>query len=303
MAIQRSAPFLAIVGLFAAMLALGLGASAKAAKTPSPVACGDTVTSDVTLTRNLICSGDGLIIGAPGITIDLAGHAINGSGVGVGISGSSMFTLRNGAIRNFETALRFGAAQVTNMTFANNDTGIDLGFSSGNLTIDNSRIVQNRGSGIEMSQGHLILRNSVVKNNGGTGVVTGLGGEFINNDVSSNAGDGIASHNGVSLFEGNRANNNGGDGIYMQLSVATIRGNEATGNGSDGISIDESASLFLPDYRIGNNTTNRNGGFGFGYSVHTLPGPEVVVDEGGNHARHNGNPLQCDVPGLTCTPR
>ncbi len=188
MAIQRSARFLATVGLFAAMLALGFGASAMAAKTPSPVACGDTVTSDVTLTRNLTCSGDGLIIGASGITLDLAGYAINGSGVGVGISGSSMFTLRNGAIGNFETALLGGAAQITNMTIANNDTGIVTGFSSGNLTIDNSRIVQNRGDGIWGVQGHLILSNSVVKNNGGTGVVTGAGGEFINNDVSSNGG-------------------------------------------------------------------------------------------------------------------
>ena len=47
---------------------------------------GDTVTDDVKLTGNISGSGDGLTIGASGITIDLNGKTISSTdGTGVGI--------------------------------------------------------------------------------------------------------------------------------------------------------------------------------------------------------------------------
>ena len=48
--------------------------------------CGATITSDVRLDTDLInCPGNGLVIGASGITIDLRGHTIDGTGDGFGI--------------------------------------------------------------------------------------------------------------------------------------------------------------------------------------------------------------------------
>ena len=49
----------------------------------SHVNCGDVITQDTTLDSDLLnCPGDGLVIGADGVTVDLAGHTIDGTGGG-----------------------------------------------------------------------------------------------------------------------------------------------------------------------------------------------------------------------------
>jgi large repetitive protein len=46
----------------------------------SPVSCGDVITKDTTLQNDLTnCPGDGIVIGADKITLDLNGHTIEGS--------------------------------------------------------------------------------------------------------------------------------------------------------------------------------------------------------------------------------
>ena len=71
------------------------------------VGCGETVTSDVRLTGNLECGTDiGLTIGADGVDVNLAGHAIGGSiasggGGPPGVANPGGFddvTVRNGSI-------------------------------------------------------------------------------------------------------------------------------------------------------------------------------------------------------------
>lgn len=50
----------------------------------APLACGDTITTDTTLTADLLaCPGDGLIIGADNITLDCDGHKVTGTASGV----------------------------------------------------------------------------------------------------------------------------------------------------------------------------------------------------------------------------
>ena len=43
-----------------------------------PLRCGDTITTDVVLTRDLTCSGTALHVSASGVTVDLAGHRVRG---------------------------------------------------------------------------------------------------------------------------------------------------------------------------------------------------------------------------------
>src|SRR4051812_32546059 len=38
------------------------------------VHCGDTITQDTTLEADLVCPGDGLVIGSGNVTLNLAGH-------------------------------------------------------------------------------------------------------------------------------------------------------------------------------------------------------------------------------------
>lgn len=90
-----------------ALAALTLAAGPALAQ---PLACGDTVTQDTTLNADLVgCAGDGLAIGADGITLDLGGHTISGrfiSGgtpgqVGIDNHGHDDVTIRNGTVNGF----------------------------------------------------------------------------------------------------------------------------------------------------------------------------------------------------------
>ena len=56
------------------------------ASSPSSDLCGATIVADMRLDYDLACPGNGLIVGADGIKIDLNGHTIAGPGSGVGIS-------------------------------------------------------------------------------------------------------------------------------------------------------------------------------------------------------------------------
>ena len=63
---------LRLLVLGAAALLLGLPASASAAQPQ----CGEVVTTDVTLEADLLaCPGDGLVVAAPDVTIDLNSFA------------------------------------------------------------------------------------------------------------------------------------------------------------------------------------------------------------------------------------
>lgn len=65
---------------------------------------GDTVTTDIKLTGDISGSGDGLIVGANGITIDLNGYTISstdGTGVGIKNDGYHGITIKNGTIDGF----------------------------------------------------------------------------------------------------------------------------------------------------------------------------------------------------------
>ena len=83
--------------------------------------CGATITDDLKLDHDLVCTGDGLTVGADGIRIDLNGHTVAGSGAGAGISvvGRADVTIANGVIRNFQVAVRLNAS--TGIVIRHND--------------------------------------------------------------------------------------------------------------------------------------------------------------------------------------
>src|SRR5262249_4145057 len=69
--------------------------------------CGQVVTTNAVLTQDLICTGDGVVVGASGITIDLKGFTVRGDrGSGeYGINGSAGqddVTIKNGVVRNYD---------------------------------------------------------------------------------------------------------------------------------------------------------------------------------------------------------
>lgn len=105
---------------------------------PPAVQCGQTLTVDTVLTRNLTCTGGGLVL-APGVSLDLGGRTLRGSGTGNGVTvdalGSSV--VRNGALTGWGTAV---------------DTSQGLGLDSdpGPLWVDRVRFRDNR-IGVDVS--------------------------------------------------------------------------------------------------------------------------------------------------------
>jgi YVTN family beta-propeller protein len=91
------------------------GGSALAAQ----VHCGSTITADTRLAQDLSnCPGDGLVIGADNLTLDLNGHTIDGDATpgangrdrGIRLAGHHGVTLQGGTVREFDTGALLDAA-------------------------------------------------------------------------------------------------------------------------------------------------------------------------------------------------
>ena len=218
------------------------------------VACGDTITQDTTLDSDLTCPGNGLVVGANGVTLDLGGHAISGSGAAfsTGITARQDVTLedvtiRRGTIRGFDTGILLeggGGVAVRGLSITGNVTGIVIDISF-NVVVRHNVIADNSGSGL------LALDSNTVR-------VAG-------NDALRNAGDGIH-------FGG-------------EVTSSVAEGNVASGNGDDGIEVAEFVAGEVPN-TLARNLATFNGDLG----IEAVAG---TIDGGGNRAFGNGNPLQC----------
>jgi large repetitive protein len=127
----------AVVGVACALLNAVLAAQAEDSL------CGATIVTDLKLDHDVACSGNGLIIGADGIRIDLNGYTLSGSraGVGIGVTGRREITIWGGTVTNFAPAIRVNSStdvDIKHINFANNTEGIDFqGGSVGNTVKEN----------------------------------------------------------------------------------------------------------------------------------------------------------------------
>ena len=138
--------------------------------------CGATIFSNLKLNHDLTCAGDGLIVGADGIRLDLNGHTIAGSGSGVGISvfGRTNVSIFGGIVQNFETGVRVlnsTSIVVKENQFLENGDGVDLQAGSIGNTIRENEFWDNRTRGI-MLRG--ATSNNVIKENTFTGNRVGI---------------------------------------------------------------------------------------------------------------------------------
>jgi Right handed beta helix region len=277
----------------AAVLVAAGGAGARSAA----VACGDTITADVTLTADLTaCSGDGLIVAADGVRIDLNGHAVSGSGVGTGItvSGANVSVV-NGAVRGFDVGVSssFGSGNGTRLaglTVVANRTGV-VAFSQSGV-IDRSTIAFNAGDGFHgVSARAWTIEDSQISDNAGAGMVLSeaLFTNITRNTIARNGGIGIdfQFHVDVAMVSDNVVARNGGYGIRILDSTTKLRRNVARWNGNTGILLSENESpSSLPFYEITGNTANENAGAGIAATA-------GMPDGGGNAAKKNAATPQC----------
>ncbi|WNV84394.1 NosD domain-containing protein [Umezawaea sp. Da 62-37] len=116
------------------------GPVTTAVAVPSPVRCGDTVTSDITLSANLRCTGTALVVKAGGVVLDLNGHSITGSGTGAGVyvAGQAGVRVRNGRISNFDRGAFFAGSingELVDVTATDNVHNVQTVESSTNLKL------------------------------------------------------------------------------------------------------------------------------------------------------------------------
>src|SRR3954468_24345129 len=76
-----------------------------AARAADP-ACGATITSSTRLRADVVnCPGDGLVIGADGITLDLGRSTLSGAGTAIVLAGHRGVIITGGTIRGFATGV------------------------------------------------------------------------------------------------------------------------------------------------------------------------------------------------------
>jgi parallel beta-helix repeat protein len=244
------------------------------------VECGERITRDVRLDDDLVnCPGNGIEVGADGITIDLGGHVVDGRGRGTGIlngqwgEGHRDVVIRNGTVRGFKLGIRSAArgTHIVRLTVTRNAAGgiavrsrdcrIDRNVVTDNAyghgifagAVSGCRIVRNRisshlGAGIEVSRSraHVIERNRVTHNREAGILLAGTAGVRVaDNVVGTSDGPGIWMFDhatGNQVLDNTLAGNRSGIAVTLGGSENRIAGNSVSGSREAGIRLSETGT-------------------------------------------------------------
>jgi hypothetical protein len=241
------ASLLAALAALAALVTGALFASPAGAQQP-PLSCGATITTSVRLTADLLeCPGDGLIVGAPGIVIDLRGHTVDGVGTGNGISGNGFadVTVRNGTVRDFAFGVRMAdapGARITNMRVEDTRFGIELtddGTTSALVAWNRVSNATQAGINVEsLANGNIVRANEVSASHRGIAVQQSAERNTVElNHVHDNVLSGMRIQAPQSVVRLNLLRDNGQHGLELGLSAgdSQVRLNVALGNAGHGI--------------------------------------------------------------------
>ena len=295
--------------------------------------CGDTITSDLVLSKNLTCSGTALVVSVAAgstVSIDLNGHRLKGDGTGTGIEtvrpngNAGTLSVSGGTITGFATAL-VGAGQGSLATL--NVTGMRLVSNGGWLPIDlgpqtnvqDSSFIDSGLGGSSENRQWLIVRNSKFVRSGihssyqsftfvydstfvGGGIYAGIESNLVVLRNSFQACD-----VGVSLNTGFSAGTTTvEDNTFSKCRIGAVLG------GLDGpvsvqrnsfVNSTETGMMFTSapglNGDIAGNTFLHNGGDGLsGSGLTSSTGPLPIIRITGNQANRNGG-YGLDLTGVT----
>jgi parallel beta-helix repeat protein len=182
---------------------------------PSSIAtCGQVITKDVILLKDIECPGVGMIVGADGLTINLNNHRLslaNNTGIsripeieeiGILVPGKKNITIRGpGVITGFDKAIEFagsGRGYVLDLKLTGNNMGLSL----------------------KASEEITIYRSFIEGNTIGIASQSSKEGLIISNQISQNTNEGI---------------------VFMDSNYFIIGANSVIGNGDIGIFLDVSS--------------------------------------------------------------
>jgi hypothetical protein len=227
--------------LLAAIVASALVAVAPEAQgsgTTTITTCSTTVATNAVLANDLVCSGDGIVVGAPGITIDLKGFTIRGDGgtddYGIDDTGGhDRVTVKNGTVRGFYDGIHAESADgfsVTNVVSSGNAVwGMNL--FGNKVAVTSSTASGNTQYGIGIAGGSASIKSSTVSGNTFIGVsISGDAGRITSTDASGSQ-YGISIAGAGASVKSSTVTGNGLEGIVVNGDAAKISGNHADGNG------------------------------------------------------------------------
>jgi parallel beta-helix repeat protein len=182
------------------------------------VQCGQIVQGIVTLTANLTCSEDGLIVGSDGTTINLNGFGIYGPGadsdkIGIGVSENNIIINGPGNISGFQAGI-----------LATNSRGLSI----------NSAILQGNQIGVFLTGSSITsIKENTIKNN--NIAVASHSATRINAEDNSMVGNALAGVTLVNTIDSTFRNNSiqgSQNGIFLdaQSTGNTVQLNNARGN-------------------------------------------------------------------------
>ncbi|MGD0477195.1 MAG: right-handed parallel beta-helix repeat-containing protein, partial [Nitrososphaerales archaeon] len=207
------------------------------------VSCGDTITENAILGADIgPCAGNGLVIGANGITLDCAGYTISAGASstsnGIDLEGYTGVTVENCNVIGFYEGFYLGASPsntLTGNTADSNHDGFRLDYSSSNN----------------------ILTGNTANDNGfdGFNIVDSYSNILTGNTANDNGYDGFATWDSYSnTLTGNTADSNNYAGFHLyDYSSNTIGGNTLSENTAD-----DSTYYGYLDNSVGSGTSGTN---------------------------------------------
>jgi len=301
-----------------------VGAGSGAGAAAPPLQCGATVTRNITLRSNLVgCPGDGLVIGASGVKVDLHGFTIGGSktpgSAGIRNEGYAGLQVVGGGpfatIQEFEVGVlvshganpSISAIATRSVTYgvrldnARGATirGNDLGFFEMGPALDTCSPATAPAAILLIDSDRALVRDNLAQ-------LSGFGILLVRSDDATVRLNGAApldsdgnDCSGIVLVDSARAtlvgnttteNRSGkvgsGDGIVVDAGSpgAVLRDNVALTNTDDGIDVERAGT------KLTGNRADNNDDLG----IEAVPGARGS----GNAATGNHNPLQC--VGIVC---
>jgi parallel beta-helix repeat protein len=207
-------------------------------------ACGQVVSGNVTLTSNLNCSGDGLIVGNDDTTINMNGYTIDGPGrgsskVGIMIPASAHVEINGaGQVRDFQAGvLATGSndVKVSRLIFGENQIAVFMTGTRNTIVSENIMDKNTIAVAAHSARGADIESN-VMDGNALAGVtfVNSLDSTIAGNNIQG-SNDGIfldpQSHNNVvnsNIAKQNTEDINNGNGLPVNINNNDFKDNLCT---------------------------------------------------------------------------
>lgn len=202
-------------------------------------ACGQVVKGNVTLTANLNCPGDGLIVGGDNTRIDLNGYTITGPGpdsskVGIVVPNSDVVTVVGpGTVTSFQAGILVTGSDGTNVkrvTFDGNKIAVFMTGTT-NSVVEQNMIGPNSIGVAAHSSDMVDVHANIMSSNNLAGVT------FVNTDKSTVWANSIGgSANGIFLDSQSGKNS---------MKFNNVLGNTLDINNADGMALNINDNEFL----------------------------------------------------------